>query len=104
MRKRRTVTLTASATALTAGFVAMMAAASPVAPAGHAAAAWPRVAIEPGDHPLRAARTAAVPFTAACCERSLQIAGFEPDQLRAPITSPPVRENHHRQGRDDRHR
>jgi hypothetical protein len=57
MRKRRTVTLTASATALTAGFVAMM---------------------------------------AAFCERSLQIAGFEPDQLRAAYHLSPVRGGHHR--------
>ena len=93
MRKARVIALTAGAGALASALVAAGAAAAPAATAAvgsDAAAATPAVVIKPGVHQLPQAKTLSTPWTTALCESQLNIACYEPDQIRAAYNEAPL--------------
>jgi subtilase family serine protease len=93
MRKTRTIALTAGTGALAAALVTAAATAAPAATAaqaGHTTAAGPQIIIKPGARQLPQAKTLATPWTTALCESELDIACYEPDQIRSAYNEAPL--------------
>src|SRR6185437_13089420 len=92
MRKARVIALTAGAGALASALVAgaVAAPAATAAVGSDAATATPAVVIKPGVHQLPQAKTLSTPWTTALCESQLNIACYEPDQIRAAYNEAPL--------------
>src|SRR5262245_14320332 len=90
MRKARTIALTAGAGALSAALVAAMATAAPAATSGTAKPATPVIHVRPGVKVLTQAKALSTPWTTALCRANLNIACWDPSQIRTVYNTGPL--------------